>query len=193
MRRHRRRAAHRATEPSARELAPQPGVHDVGGLVDQIRETGLAVQLWVEGEPRALSPGVDLAAFRLVQEALTNTLKHAGPQARAWVRLQYADRAAHRRDRGRRPRCRGGARRHGDGLGHGLVGMRERVALYGGELRIGPRPRRRLRGPRPIPAGDPVNSESSDHDRVLLVDDQPLLRTGFRLILGGRDRHRGGR
>ena len=57
-----------------------------------MRETGLQVQLWIEGESRSLSPGVDLAAFRLVQEALTNTLKHAGPQARAWVRIQYADR-----------------------------------------------------------------------------------------------------
>jgi signal transduction histidine kinase len=129
-------------EPARSELSPQPGVNDVSGLVDQLRETGLQVQLWIEGESRSLSPGVDLAAFRLVQEALTNTLKHAGPQARAWVRIQYADRQLEIEveDDGRglvaglaRP---GGS---GNGNGHGLMGMRERVALYGGDLRIGPR------------------------------------------------------
>jgi signal transduction histidine kinase len=126
------------TEPARSELSPQPGVHDVNGLVDQLRETGLQVQLWIEGESRSLSPGVDLAAFRLVQEALTNTLKHAGPQARAWVRIQYADRQLEIEveDDGRGLVA--GLGRPG-GNGHGLVGMRERVALYGGDLRIGPR------------------------------------------------------
>jgi signal transduction histidine kinase len=125
-------------EPARTELSPQPGVHDVTGLVDQLRETGLQVQLWIEGESRSLSPGVDLAAFRLVQEALTNTLKHAGPQARAWVRIQYADRQLEIEveDDGRGLVA--GLGRAG-GNGHGLVGMRERVALYGGDLRIGPR------------------------------------------------------
>jgi signal transduction histidine kinase len=132
-------------EPVRSELSPQPGVNDVSGLVEQLRETGLQVQLWIEGESRSLSPGVDLAAFRLVQEALTNTLKHAGPQARAWVRIQYADRQLEIEveDDGRglvaglgRP---GGSAGNPDGNGHGLVGMRERVALYGGDLRIGPR------------------------------------------------------
>jgi signal transduction histidine kinase len=125
-------------EPVRSELSPQPGVHDVSGLVDQLRETGLQIQLWIEGESRSLSPGVDLAAFRLVQEALTNTLKHAGPQARAWVRIQYADRQLEIEveDDGRGLVA--GLGRPG-GNGHGLVGMRERVALYGGDLRIGPR------------------------------------------------------
>jgi signal transduction histidine kinase len=129
----------RDTEPSGRELAPQPGVHDIGSLVDQIRETGLSVQLWIEGELRPLSPGVDLAAFRLVQEALTNTLKHAGPQARAWVRLNYGDRqlTVEIEDNGRGVAA--ALSDNGDSPGHGLVGMYERVALYGGELRIGPR------------------------------------------------------
>ncbi len=125
-------------EPARSELSPQPGVHDVSGLVEQLRETGLQVQLWIEGESRSLSPGVDLAAFRLVQEALTNTLKHAGPQARAWVRIQYADRQLEIEveDDGRGLVAGLG---RGGGNGHGLVGMRERVALYGGDLRIGPR------------------------------------------------------
>jgi signal transduction histidine kinase len=127
-------------EPSRSELSPQPGVHDVSGLVEQLRETGLQVQLWIEGESRSLSPGVDLAAFRLVQEALTNTLKHAGPQARAWVRIQYADRQLEIEveDDGR-GLVAGLGQPGGNGNGHGLVGMRERVALYGGDLRIGPR------------------------------------------------------
>jgi signal transduction histidine kinase len=127
-------------QPTRSELSPQPGVHDVSGLVDQLRETGLQVQLWIEGESRSLSPGVDLAAFRLVQEALTNTLKHAGPQARAWVRIQYADRQLEIEveDDGRGLAA-GLGRSSGNGNGHGLVGMRERVALYGGDLRIGPR------------------------------------------------------
>jgi signal transduction histidine kinase len=125
-------------EPTGRELSPQPGVHEVGGLIDQIRETGLSVQLGVEGEPRALSPGVDLAAYRLIQEALTNTLKHAGPHARAWVRLNYGEREliVEIEDDGRGVAAALGA---GDETGHGLVGMYERVALYGGDLRIGPR------------------------------------------------------
>jgi signal transduction histidine kinase len=132
----------RDTEATGGELSPQPGAHDIGGLVDQVRETGLSVQLWVEGELRQLSPGVDLAAFRLVQEALTNTLKHAGPQARAWVRLHYGDRqlTVEIEDNGRGVAAAlSDAGDSGDGPGHGLVGMYERVALYGGELRIGPR------------------------------------------------------
>ncbi|WP_116026082.1 sensor histidine kinase [Thermomonospora umbrina] len=128
-----------AAAPAGRELSPQPGIADLGELVDHVRETGLAVQLWIEGEARTLSPGVDLAAFRLIQEALTNILKHAGPQARAWVRLRYGDHdlTVEIEDNGR------GAETllsdNGDRPGHGLVGMYERVALYGGELRIGPR------------------------------------------------------
>ncbi len=122
----------------AAELTPQPGTQDLTGLVEQLRETGLAVQLEVDGEPRDLSTGVDLAVYRLVQEALTNSLKHAGPHARAWVRLKYSDRAltlevADDGHGSSEAAC------NDPGPGHGLVGMRERVALYGGELRIGPR------------------------------------------------------
>ncbi|MCP9947833.1 MULTISPECIES: sensor histidine kinase [Actinomadura] len=129
----------RDAEQAGRELAPQPGLGDLGELLDHVRETGLSVQLWIEGEARSPSPGVDVAAFRLIQEALTNTLKHAGPQARAWVRLYYGDDdlTVEIEDDGR-----GTATfmaDNGDNPGHGLVGMYERVALYGGELKIGPR------------------------------------------------------
>ncbi len=129
----------RDADQAGRELAPQPGLGDLGELLDHVRETGLSVQLWIEGEARTPSPGVDVAAFRLIQEALTNTLKHAGSQARAWVRLYYTERdlTVEIEDDGR-----GTATimaDNGDHPGHGLVGMYERVALYGGELRIGPR------------------------------------------------------
>ena len=129
----------RDPEHTGRELSPQPGLQEIGGLVDRVRETGLMVQLWIEGEPRTLSPGVDLAVYRLVQEALTNTLKHAGPQARAWVRIHYAAQGVNVEieDDGRGAAA--GLPENGENRGHGLVGMRERVALYGGELRIGPR------------------------------------------------------
>ncbi|MQY08673.1 sensor histidine kinase [Actinomadura macrotermitis] len=129
----------RDAEQAGRELAPQPGLGDLGELLDHVRETGLSVQLWIEGEARTPSPGVDVAAFRLIQEALTNTLKHAGPQARAWVRLYYtaADLTVEVEDDGRGTATIMAGDK--DNPGHGLVGMYERVALYGGELRIGPR------------------------------------------------------
>ncbi|WP_141575054.1 sensor histidine kinase [Actinomadura sp. WMMA1423] len=129
----------RDTERPGRELAPQPGLGDLGELLEHVRETGLSVQLWMEGEARPPSPGVDVAAFRLIQEALTNTLKHAGPQARAWVRLYYGDSdlTVEIEDDGRGTSTFMAG--NGDNPGHGLVGMYERVALYGGELKIGPR------------------------------------------------------
>lgn len=129
----------RDAEQAGGELAPQPGLGDLGRLLDHVRETGLSVQLWIEGEARSPSPGVDVAAFRLIQEALTNTLKHAGPQARAWVRLYYGDDdlTVEIEDDGHGTAT--FVAEDGDKPGHGLVGMYERVALYGGELKIGPR------------------------------------------------------
>jgi signal transduction histidine kinase len=113
-------------------LAPQPGIADVDALVDHVRAAGLPVDVVVEGDPQRLPPGVDLAAYRVVQEALTNALKHAGA-ARAEVSIRYGPSAlelAVTND--------GHVRRNGR-VGHGLVGMRERVALYGGEFEAGPR------------------------------------------------------
>jgi signal transduction histidine kinase len=114
-------------------LAPQPGIADLDALVEQVRAAGLPVDVVVNGEPRPLPPGVDLAAYRVVQEALTNALKHAGA-ARAEVAIRYGKTAlelAITND--------GHVRRNGGGGGHGLVGMRERVALYGGDFQAGPR------------------------------------------------------
>jgi signal transduction histidine kinase len=112
--------------------APPPSMAGVEELAEQVREAGVPVDLQIEGEVVPLGPGVDVSAYRIVQEALTNTLKHAGP-ARANVVVRYLDRALELEviDDGR------GAVENGGG-GHGLIGMRERVALYGGELQTGP-------------------------------------------------------
>ena len=114
-------------------LAPQPSMEHVDLLLEQVRAAGMPVELRIEGEPVSLPPGVDLSAYRIIQEALTNALKHAGP-ARATVTVRYDEHELKLEiaDSGR------GAVNGGDG-GHGLVGMRERVALYGGELETGAR------------------------------------------------------
>ena len=120
-------------------LAPQPGLASLDLLLAEMREAGLPVQLRVEGQPGPLPPGVDLAAYRIVQEALTNTLRHAGP-AHADVLVRYQQHALELEilDDGRGPGP-GPPGRAGGQSGHGLVGMRERVSLYGGTLHTGPR------------------------------------------------------
>ncbi|MEA2466197.1 MAG: hypothetical protein QOJ57_323 [Thermoleophilaceae bacterium] len=122
-------------EPLA--LAPQPSVEELGWLVERAREAGLEVDLTIEGEKRRLESGVDLSAFRIVQEALRNTLKHAGP-ARAQVTIRYGehDVEVDVSDNGR-----GVAAQAANGAvtGQGLVGMRERVAMLGGEIEAGHR------------------------------------------------------
>jgi signal transduction histidine kinase len=109
-------------------------------LVAEMRDAGLHVDVRVEGAPSSLPAGVDLTAFRIVQEALTNTLKHAGGGARALVELRYLPRSVEVEvtDGGT-----GGERQPGAGPGrggHGLIGMAERVSLFGGELHTGVRP-----------------------------------------------------
>jgi signal transduction histidine kinase len=116
-------------------LAPQPGLDQLERLLADTRTAGLPVELRVEGDPIPLPPGVDLAAYRIVQEALTNTRKHAGP-AHAEVTLRFSDRELELLIED------DGTHKHSepDQGGHGLVGMRERVELYGGTLEAGPRP-----------------------------------------------------
>jgi signal transduction histidine kinase len=114
-------------------LAPQPSLRHLDALAAQIREAGLPVELSVEGDPVDLPPGIDLSAYRIVQEALTNALKHAGPAtARVVVRYGENDLELEVADTGV------GAGQ-GDGAGQGLVGMHERVSLYGGKIEAGPR------------------------------------------------------
>jgi signal transduction histidine kinase len=115
-------------------LAPQPSIDELGALIELAREAGLDVELEVEGERRRLSSGVDLSAFRIVQEALANTLKHAGA-AHARVRLRFGDDEMEvdvvDDGHGARPTA------SDNGRGQGLVGMRERVAMLGGRLEAG--------------------------------------------------------
>jgi signal transduction histidine kinase len=114
---------------------PQPRLSDLSRLVGQCRDAGLDVRVRVDGGARPLPSGIELAAYRIVQEALTNTMKHAGP-ARAEVRVTYADDAltVAVADDG------GGAGFDPGRGGHGLPGMRERVAAYGGSLEAGSHP-----------------------------------------------------
>jgi signal transduction histidine kinase len=118
------------------ELLPQPGLDRLDELVDSIRGAGLPVEVLIRGIPRDLSPGADLTAYRVVQEALTNALKHAG-QAQARVQLHYDHHVLEIEvaDDGRGPPPNEVRPR-----GHGLIGMRERVALFGGSLETGQRP-----------------------------------------------------
>ncbi|HKF75057.1 MAG TPA: ATP-binding protein, partial [Candidatus Dormibacteraeota bacterium] len=101
---------------------------------DRVRSAGLHVDLRTEGQPRSLPPGVDLSAYRIVQEALTNTLRHAGA-GRAEVVVRYCDTGVEVEvtDDGRGPSANGATG------GHGLAGMRERVGMFGGELQVGAR------------------------------------------------------
>jgi signal transduction histidine kinase len=118
------------------ELTPHPGLDQVEGLAERMGRTGLRVRVSVEGEPKPLPPGADISAYRIIQEALTNVLKHAdATEARVCVRHLPKSVELEVTDDGRttpgapvRP-------------GHGLTGMRERVALYGGSLEAGPAPR----------------------------------------------------
>jgi len=115
------------------DFAPQPGMETIDTLLDGVRAAGLPVDLEIEGESRELPPGVDLAAYRVVQEALTNALKYAGP-AHAWVEVHWLPDALELEIAND-----GRSDGDGDGSGHGLTGMRERVSLYGGEIESGPR------------------------------------------------------
>ncbi|SDD59301.1 sensor histidine kinase [Streptomyces prasinopilosus] len=126
----------------AGEYVPQPDVRQIEDLVEQCRESGLPVDFRIEGTPRPLPSGLELTAYRIVQEALTNTRKHGGPDTGASVRLVYFDDGL-----GLLVEDDGKGAPHElyeeggfDGQGHGLIGMRERVGMVGGTLDAGPRP-----------------------------------------------------
>ena len=120
------------------ELSPQPSMDDVHAVVQRCIESGVPTELHVEGEPPVRAAGPEVTGYRVVQEALTNVIKHAGRPARAIVRIAYRD-----------GQMRVEVTDDGDGAslavverttGHGLVGMKERVELYRGTLHVGPRP-----------------------------------------------------
>jgi signal transduction histidine kinase len=115
-------------------LAPQPSLSRIGDLVERVRDAGLPVELSVQGELNDLPPGVDVSAYRIVQEGLTNALRHAGPtRAQVMIRRSPEELGIEVIDDGKGTGADGGS-------GHGLVGMRERVAVYGGRLEAGRRP-----------------------------------------------------
>jgi signal transduction histidine kinase len=122
----------RADEPEP--LEPQPSLADVERLVERMSEAGLPTELHVEGERRALPAALELSAYRIVQEGLTNAMKHAGP-AHARVTLRYGpdELAVEVADDG------ASAARNGNGSRRGLAGMAERVSIFGGRLDAGPR------------------------------------------------------
>jgi signal transduction histidine kinase len=116
-------------------VVPLPGIGQLGELLEQTRASGLAVSFTVQGVPGSLPGGLALAAYRIIQESLTNTRKHGGPRASARVLLRYCEDVLMLQitDDGKGVAV-------ADGAGHGLTGMRERVALYNGTLRTGPLP-----------------------------------------------------
>jgi signal transduction histidine kinase len=135
----------RSDAEPAGELEPQPGLPGIEGLLEQVREAGLPVELTVSGDPGRVDPGIALAVYRITQEALTNALKHAGP-ASADVRLSFTPKELtieiSDTGRGPRPGLAAGEMLPGPlpvSLGHGLLGMRERINLYGGTLHAGAR------------------------------------------------------
>ncbi|CAL9484027.1 Sensor histidine kinase LiaS [Streptomyces sp. enrichment culture] len=139
-------------EGTAAELAPQPGLDRLSHLVDRVSFAGLPVDVRISGEPRPLPRGVDVTAYRIIQEALTNALRH-GDGGRAEVSVRYADHVLRVEvlntgpsvlpgGTSAKPAPAGTAPPRREGAGRGLLGLRERVAVYGGDLDA----RRRLGG-----------------------------------------------
>ena len=135
----------------ARSPAPAPGLVDLPQLVDEVRSVGVPAILHIEGTADHVQAGVELSAYRVVQEALTNVIKHAGTTTRVDVAVCYLPESLVIEvvDDGR-----GLAARSNDGSGHGLVGIRERVELWGGELSVGPAPGGGYRVKALLPLGD---------------------------------------
>jgi signal transduction histidine kinase len=133
-----RRLLNMLREERPGDLLPAPGLADLPELVDQTRRGGLEVELTVAGAPLDLPAGADLAAFRVIQEALTNVLKHAGA-SRCRVTLWYAASGVTITVADDGPGPDNGPGPHESPVGHGLAGMRERVAMYGGTIKAGPR------------------------------------------------------
>jgi signal transduction histidine kinase len=137
------------------DLSPQPSLGRLSPLIDRIAFAGLPVEVRISGEPRPLPSGVDVTAFRIVQEALTNAVKH-GSGGRAEVTIRYAERSVRVEVLTSGPSVLTGDRprpRDGDGTGRGLLGLRQRVAVYGGDLDA----RRRIGGGYRVRARIPVD------------------------------------
>jgi signal transduction histidine kinase len=123
----------RSTEEEGRRAEPQPSLERLDQLVEEVRSSGLSVDVAVSGDPLPVPPGLDLSAYRIVQEALTNVLKHAGSDAHARVELVYGADALEVAVANS-----GSTSAPGPGTGHGLIGIRERVSVAGGSVEAGP-------------------------------------------------------
>jgi signal transduction histidine kinase len=159
-------------ERAAPELRPQPGTAQLHELAESMRETGLPVTIQVKGTPRPLAPGIELTIYRVAQEALTNALKHAGP-TRARVGLRYGEHTVELEvaDDGRGAGPGDAVGPHaGRGTGHGLIGMRERVALYGGSLAAGSGPDGGFAVRMVLPADGAALADSALADSALAAD-----------------------
>ena len=147
---------HSPADDNEPDLAPPPGLHLLRDLVEQVRAAGLPARLSIDGTPPSLSPGTSLSAYRIVQEALTNVARHQGSVPVAItvdytagdVRLEITSEASPARAVSRPAR--------GAGAGRGLIGMRERAAMLGGELHATPLPDGRYRVQARLPAGEPA-------------------------------------
>ena len=148
------------SDDAADELLPQPSLEHLDSLVAQLRDTGLAIDLRVEGRRRPLPPGIDVNAYRIVQEALTNVLKHAGTAA-ATVCVRFGERELELEivDDGRGAAA---AILAPVGEGHGIVGMRERAQLHGGTVEAGPIPTGGYR----VRARLPIDPAEADPERA---------------------------
>jgi signal transduction histidine kinase len=143
----------------AAPYTPQPAEHDLESLVEQVRSSGVRASLVRMGTPRRLPPGIGLTVYRICQEALTNVLKHGGPDVTVTVLAQWQPAALvlEITDDGR------GAAADSDGAGQGLLGMRERATMVGGTLSAGPRPGGgfRVHAELPLPPGAPVDDRAA--------------------------------
>ena len=179
--------------PGEAPRSPAPGLDRLPELVEQATAAGLEAEVTVEGDRVPLPPGADLAAFRIVQEALTNIVRHSGARS-ARIGLRYLPGCVEVRVDDDGPAVTGGE----SGGGNGLVGMRERAAALGGTIETGPRPdggfRVLARLPHSVPSTAPGHRRTTARAtcprgrgasmiRVLLADDQVLVRAGFRALL----------
>ena len=156
---------------------PPLGLDALDALAAELTEAGLPVTVQVRGTPQDVPPALGLTAYRVVQEALTNVLRHAGPSARADVSVRYDDRQVTIQvDDDGHPAP---APRTSPRTGHGQLGMRERVSVWGGTLQVGPRAGRRLPGDR-HPA---LRAPGETMIRVAVVDDEALVRRGLTVLL----------
>jgi signal transduction histidine kinase len=162
-------------EDERAELAPQPGLDQLRELIDQARGAGMSVSLVLQGTARPLDKGTELAAYRVVQESLTNTRKHGGLAVAAAVTLSYTGNGllVQVTDDGRGAAAAEAGSEVGTVAGHGLIGMRERIAMYGGTVQAGPLPGGGYQVSAVLPLTGPAESAG---DAGALVADRPLGR-----------------